>query len=295
MAIYAWSDLHTDYDRNLIFIQALPGINYANDTIVIAGDVSDKLSLLEQTLMLFREKFDRVFFIPGNHDLWVNQSDHKHSLEKLAAVEALCQRLSISMVPELVDDPDAGPTWVVPLHSWYSKPEHGQDSLYIRKAGEDPSLRMWMDEYNVRWPTPVSTEHDSPSRHLLQRNNLDGFDALGHPVITASHFLPRVELMVPDEVPDFIRPNENDPAPSFNFSRVAGSTLIEDTLRRLDSQLHIYGHQHYNRWRQVDDTWYVSHCMGYPREKRHTLTGDRLKPLQVWPLPEALNPTEAPV
>jgi hypothetical protein len=72
-----------------------------------------------------------------------------------------------------------------------------------------------------------------------------------------------------------------DAYPRFNFSRVAGSSGIETQIRRLGSTAHVYGHQHRNRDRVVDGVRYVSHCLGYPSERRRG-TSIIEGPLTVW-------------
>jgi hypothetical protein len=59
-----------------------------------------------------------------------------------------------------------------------------------------------------------------------------------------------------------------DRAPGFNFSRVAGSGLIDKQLRQFGSTLHVYGHQHINRDREIDGVRYIAHCLGYPKERK---------------------------
>lgn len=68
--IYAISDLHVDYAENMQWVEELSGQNYRNDTIIIAGDVTHVPSKLIRTLKLFKEKFQDVYFCPGNHELW---------------------------------------------------------------------------------------------------------------------------------------------------------------------------------------------------------------------------------
>ena len=68
--IYAISDLHVDYEENMKWIEQLSDQNYRNDTIIIAGDVTHVPSKLIRTLKLFKEKFQDVYFCPGNHELW---------------------------------------------------------------------------------------------------------------------------------------------------------------------------------------------------------------------------------
>ena len=104
------------------------------------------------------------------------------------------------------------------------------------------------------------------------------------PVISFSHFLPRVELVFSDW--ERFRAGGgvtgNDRAPEFNFTRVAGCRQLDAQLRKLGSTLHLYGHQHRNRDREIDGVRYVSHCLGYPPEwPEPTATPLRRLPLEL--------------
>ncbi|KAG2434744.1 hypothetical protein HXX76_007632 [Chlamydomonas incerta] len=44
---------------------------YANDVLIVAGDISDDIEELKSTLAMLKRVFAVVFFVPGNHELWV--------------------------------------------------------------------------------------------------------------------------------------------------------------------------------------------------------------------------------
>jgi predicted phosphodiesterase len=289
VAIYAWSDLHTDYAKSLERIAQLSQYDYQQDSILLAGDVSHRIETVEATLRLFTHRFRHVFFVPGNHDLWLYKKDYPDSLKKLDALRDACDYCGVHMSPQRIADGD-GMVQIVPLLSWYRRPEHGDDSLYIPKAGEDSSLRMWMDNYRIQWPEPLSESNiaDYFAEHNARQLSRQAPQA-DLPLISMSHFLPHRHLMFHDRPVDAITaPIPGDPYPAFNFSRVAGTTAILSQLKSIGSRVHVYGHQHRNRWRKVDDIWFVSHCLGYPDEPRMGATGDRHLPARVWPLPPAL-------
>ncbi len=43
--------------------------------LVLAGDISDDQSVLRGTFEIVVQKFNHVFFVPGNHDLWVRRKE----------------------------------------------------------------------------------------------------------------------------------------------------------------------------------------------------------------------------
>jgi hypothetical protein len=103
-------------------------------------------------------------------------------------------------------------------------------------------------------------------------------------VITFSHFLPRQDLIF--STPEERRSDplvSRDETPTFNFTRVAGDARLDRQLRRIGSVMHVYGHQHRNRWRSVDGVLYVSNCLGTPRGIQYPLPASPEAPLlQIW-------------
>ncbi len=75
IAVYVISDLHTDHAANLRWVeqlQAPPPRRGRLNVLLLAGDVSHDLRLLRRTLELLVERYDRVVFVIGNHDVWVS-------------------------------------------------------------------------------------------------------------------------------------------------------------------------------------------------------------------------------
>ena len=97
MRVLAVSDLHVDYVKNLEWCKSLSDEEYAEDCLIVAGDISHKMDKLEETLRTLKQKFKEVFFTPGNHDLWVTDAKGaKDSIEKMKEVEELCGRLNVA-------------------------------------------------------------------------------------------------------------------------------------------------------------------------------------------------------
>jgi hypothetical protein len=178
MRILAISDLHTDFRENMLLVEQLSDVTYQRDILIAAGDISDRLDTLKSTLALLRAKFMKIFYVPGNHELWVRK-ERQTSVEKFFSVLALCETLDIQTSPAKVDT-----VWIVPLFSWY-EPQFDADN-----SGDNDSLGGWADFYLCKWPTDIG----QVCNFFLNMNEprLLSYDG---PVISFSHFLPRRDLL----------------------------------------------------------------------------------------------------
>jgi 3',5'-cyclic AMP phosphodiesterase CpdA len=80
--VFVMSDIHTDFPENMSWCASLSDVAFARDAVILGGDVSDDLRVLETTLRLFKRKFRHVFFTPGNHDLWIKGKGKENSEEQ---------------------------------------------------------------------------------------------------------------------------------------------------------------------------------------------------------------------
>jgi predicted phosphodiesterase len=75
MRVYAVSDLHTDYEANMEWVRSLSSSMYQPHTLIVAGDVANSLETFTTTMRILKEKFQHVFFVAGNHDLWCQSTE----------------------------------------------------------------------------------------------------------------------------------------------------------------------------------------------------------------------------
>jgi hypothetical protein len=247
MRIFAISDLHTDFTENWRALQQISSLHYRDDAVVVAGDIADDLGVIEKTLGRLQTKFRQVFYVPGNHELWV-RTDQCHSLEKFSRILALCNDLGIHTHPA-----QAGEVWVVPLFSWY-EPDYDIDN-----SADISELEGWADFYLCKWPEEI----ESVSDYFLKINE-PHIRPYNGPVITLSHFLPRRDLLPPTSSLRFK-----------GLPRVAGCLALDRQIRALNSVVHVFGHSHINCDLVIDGVRYVQNIGGYPRESE--LPGFRLK------------------
>ena len=117
-------------------------------------------------------------------------------------------------------------------------------------------FEMWMDFTACKWPDDLD---ESGITCYFTSMNEEFLDIKNQSVISFSHFLPRIDLM-----PSYIPPVKRILYP------VLGSILLEQQIRRLGSDIHIYGHSHVNRRISKENTLYINNAYGYPNETRIT-------------------------
>lgn len=240
MRIFVVSDLHTDFPENMQLIRAVSDYDFQEDVLIIAGDIANQPQIIEETLITLHRKFRRLFFVPGNHELWVDRQRYD-SIEKFHFILELCEKLNVNTKPKI-----AAGVLIVPLFSWYS--EH----FDVFDLGRRDVLDQWSDFYLCKWPEKMQ-ELD----HYFCSLNEPHIRRCEIPVVTFSHFLPRSDLLPP---PDWLRFK--------GLPKVAGSYLIEKQIRKIGSTVHVFGHSHINMNVELDGIRYVQNALSYPRERQ---------------------------
>jgi len=239
MRVFALSDIHVDYEVNAKWVAGLSSTDYQDDVLILAGDITDTLRLLEWCLSTLAKRFKKVLFVPGNHDLWVIRDDRqKNSLQKFDDVCAAVKSSGASM--EAFRERGVS---IIPLLGWYDY-SFGQPS--------DELKSVWMDYRTCRWPAGYTDKDVAAYFAALNEKQVS---PAGDTIITYSHFLPRIDLM-----PGFI------PCAKMILYPILGSSLLERQLRKLRAHMHVYGHSHVNRRVRIDGVSYINNAFGYPSE-----------------------------
>ena len=241
MRFFAVSDIHVDYPENLQWVKAIDAEKYAEDVLILAGDVTDDLALLGRVLELLQRKFKEVLFVPGNHELWLREEDVDCSLEKFSVIEKLCASQGVK-----TDVTHFDKVSVVPLYSWYDF-SFGEPDRHL--------LRGWRDFRSCRWPSELN-DMAAVSRHFLRMNEVRLLTR-NEIVISFSHFLPRLDVM-PAQIPSKRR----------LVYPVLGSTALGHQIELLAPDIHIYGHSHVNRSIEFGATRFINNAFAYPSEDR---------------------------
>jgi len=260
--VYAVSDVHTDMKDNLDLMEGW--LCRPRDVLILAGDVSNNLKILRATLEVACARFGRVFFCPGNHDLWLHKEDGcSDSVQKLHKILELCEEVGVRTQPEEVDG-----ILIVPLHSWYhasfdEDPDVTDDDLA-------PVEKVMMDFHLCKWPGNLTTldGSDTIARYMDDLNKaalsslkLDDQDRCGYKaIISFSHFLPRPDLM-PEKRSLFYPP----------LPKAVGSLFLGKRVQQLAPNVHIFGHTHYGWDAKLEGIRYLQACLAYPRERMERL------------------------
>ena len=97
--LLAISDLHVSHRRNR---EALTGIPpHPDDWLIVAGDVSERVEHLTATLAVLTARFARVFWVPGNHDLWCPPAaaDRSRGQARYEELVGICRQAGV-LTPE---------------------------------------------------------------------------------------------------------------------------------------------------------------------------------------------------
>jgi hypothetical protein len=202
--------------------------------------VTDRLERLQWCLATLAARFKVLLFVPGNHELWVSREARvKDSLQKFEEVSAVAESAGAWLT--VYRGPGAT---IVPLLGWYDY-SFGEPSAELKA--------VWMDFRACRWPSGMGPSE--ATAHFVALNEHEP-PARPGTVITFSHFLPRIDIM-----PGYI------PAQQRLLYPVLGTTHLETQLRKLKSDIHVYGHSHVNRSIRIDGVSYINNALGYPHEE----------------------------
>ncbi|CAN6304733.1 unnamed protein product [Urochloa humidicola] len=280
--VFVVSDLHTDYPENMDWVRRLPaevgaGEGDGVDALVVAGDVAETRDNFARTMEVLRARFGAVFYVPGNHDLWLRREGGRYmdSLEKLTALLDACSELGVDTGPRMIGD-----LGIIPLFSWYHKSfDKEMDVNSVRV----PSLEMACKDFHAcKWPSDLANDDESLALYFdkLNDRNHDAIEEVKNSskqILTFSHFVPRQELCPEKRMLYYPY-----------LPKVIGSDFLERRLRDIHSNrkdgsaCHVFGHTHFCWDSVVDEIRYVQAPLAYPRERKRRMNSEGWLPFCVY-------------
>jgi len=241
--VYAMSDLHFDHKHNDEWVGNIDLFQFQEDVLIVAGNIADTLASLVRCLKALKAKFRRVFFTPGNHEMWIHPTESAKfpdSIAKFNAILEVCSDLGVDVLPAAITED----CYVVPLFSWYNAEFDESDPF--------PDPKTSFDQH-CRWPLDVN-EHVWRFFIDLNKPHMKLKTSSQDTVISFSHFLPQKFLPFDKAAP--------------KIAKVMGCEEIMEQIKEVKSKLHIYGHARKKFAKNEEGVQYISHHLGY--ENEHT-------------------------
>jgi 3',5'-cyclic AMP phosphodiesterase CpdA len=254
--LLAVSDLHVAYEENRTITDGLRPES-ADDWLIVAGDVGEMSTDIEWALALLRERFAKVVWVPGNHELWTPKDDpvQLRGVERYEFLVEMCRRLDV-VTPE--DDypiwsGDGGPVVIAPLFLLYDytfRPEGTSNKEEALAKAHEAGV-VCTDEYFLHPDPYPSREAWCEARVELTEKRLSALPP-ELPTVLINHW-----PMVREPTRIMYYPE---------FAQWCGTVLTADWHLRFRSACSVYGHLHIPRTTHYDDVRFEEVSVGYPRE-----------------------------
>ncbi|WP_371633608.1 metallophosphoesterase [Streptomyces sp. NBC_01259] len=256
--LLALSDQHIAHPENRRITESLRPES-EDDWLLVAGDVGEKFEDIAWALELLANRFSKVIWTPGNHELWTHPSDPV-TLRGVARYQALvdvCRSLGV-LTPE-----DPYPVWhggeepvtVAPLFVLYDysffAPGTSTKDESLRVAHE--SGVVCTDEFLLHPDPYPSRDAWCRARVALTEERLAAVDPRYGTVLVNHYPLVRDPTLV-------LRHPQ--------FAQWCGTTLTADWHLRFRAVAAVYGHLHIPRVTWHDGVRFEEVSIGYPREWR---------------------------
>lgn len=256
--LLAISDLHVGFEENRDFVAGIRP-ETEDDWLLVAGDVSERASDVEWTLRTLSERFAKVVWVPGNHELWTTRNDplqlrgearYRHLVE-------MCRGLGV-LTPEdpyaVWEGPD-GPVTVAPLFLLYDytfRPEGATNKAEALAIAHAAGV-VCTDEYMLHPDPYPSREAWCDARIAYTEKRLAALPSdtstvlINHWPMTRE---PTKVLWYPE------------------FAQWCGTERTADWHLRYNAAAVVYGHLHIPRTMWQDGVRFEEVSVGYPREWR---------------------------
>lgn len=258
MNLFAVSDLHTGHRDNRQIVAGLRPETGA-DWLIVAGDVGEFTEDIAWGLRTLRDRFARVIWTPGNHELWTPPSDpvQLRGEQRYQYLVGLCRELGV-LTPE---DPypvwtgPGGPVTVAPLFLLYDYTftPPGADGAAAGLAQAHAAGVVCTDEFLLH-PDPFPGRADwCRARVALTGQRLAETDPT-LPTVLATHW-----------------PLAREPTRVLYHPEFALWCGTESTAKwhlEYRATTVVYGHLHIPRTLWIDGVRFVEVSLGYPREWR---------------------------
>ncbi|MFF2811258.1 metallophosphoesterase family protein [Streptomyces sp. NPDC058000] len=271
--LVAVSDLHVRYDENRDIVERLRPES-DDDWLLVAGDVGEYVEDIRWALGRLSERFAKVVWVPGNHELWTPAKDpvQLRGVARYEHLVEICRELGV-VTPEdpyPVWEGAGGPVALAPLFVLYDysfrMPGMGtkeQALALAEKAGV-----VCTDEYFLH-PDPYPTREAWCRARVAETEARLAALPADLPTVLINHWPLVREPTRPLWYPE--------------FALWCGTEATADWPRRFRATTVVYGHLHIPRLLLWDGVPHQEVSLGYPREWRRR-SGSPGRPVQILPV-----------
>lgn len=253
--LWAVGDLHTTFAENQQVVEEFAPHN-PGDWLIVAGDVAERIPDVVRTLRLLSERFAKVIWVPGNHELFNRKSDRFNGKARYRMLVGQLRVLGV-VTPE-DPFPRFGDAAVCPLFTLYD--------YSFRPAGL--SARQAIDAAKIKLDDELAIAPyvDIPQwcAERIEYSEARLEETPG-PKILVNHW-PLVE-----EATHRLLHRE--------IALWCGTRATRDWAKRFNARMAIHGHLHIPAETRVDGISHVEVSLGYPFE---TYREELRRP---WPFP----------
>ncbi len=261
--LWAVSDLHVAVPGNRDLVDRLVHPGTAGDELIVAGDVAEDTATVLDTLGMLADRFRRVIWVPGNHELFSRPGDRFRGEDRYRELVRGCRELGV-VTPEDAY-PQFGGHTVVPMftlydHSWRDPSLTAAQAL---DAAAEKGV-VFTDQVAISPYVDVPAWCRQRLGYTVRR-----LSRTTGPTVLVNHW-PLVR-----EVTDRLNIPE--------IALWSGTRDTQDWPVRFRASTVVYGHLHIPVVREIGGVTHVEVSLGYPREQAVSLP-PRLE-RQLWPYP----------
>ncbi|NLU81474.1 metallophosphoesterase [Rhodococcus sp. HNM0569] len=254
--LLAVSDIHVGHRGNRPVTEGIEPES-PDDWLIVAGDVSEKTDDIRWALELLTERFAKVLWVPGNHELWTTAKDpvQMHGVARYDYLVAMCRELGV-LTPEdsyPVWHGDDGPVTLVPMFLLYDYsflPAGARDKTEGLAIAREKNV-VATDEFLLGSEPYATRDAWCRARVDYTRARLDALEP-GTRTVLINHFPlvrePTQVLWYPE------------------FALWCGTEATADWHTRYHAVCSVYGHLHIPRTTYYDGVRFEEVSVGYPRE-----------------------------
>jgi 3',5'-cyclic AMP phosphodiesterase CpdA len=256
--LFAISDLHVGHRENREIVERIEPES-DTDWLIVAGDVGEFAADIEWALRTLSERFARVVWVPGNHELWTPPRDpvRLRGEDRYRHLVDVCRSLGV-VTP---DDPyriwegEGGPVAIVPLFLLY-------DYTFLPPgfASKEKALAHAYDVGVVCTDELLLHPDPYPSRDAWSRARVAATEKrladlpADLPTVLVNHF-----PLVREPTQILYHPE---------FALWCGTERTAAWHLRYRAKAVVYGHLHIPRTMWIDGVRFEEVSLGYPREWR---------------------------